>query len=43
MNQHRGQQRFGLVGPLLGGAVGGALYKYGLQRYLPPAEAVTNA
>lgn len=32
-----------IVGPLLGGAVGGALYKYGLQRYLPPAETVTNA
>ena len=32
-----------IVGPLLGGAVGGALYKYGLQRHLPPAEAVTNA
>jgi len=30
-----------IVGPLLGGAVGGALYKYGLQRYLPPAEPVT--
>ena len=32
-----------IVGPLLGGAVGGALYKYGLQRYLPPAEAVPHA
>lgn len=27
-----------IVGPLIGGAVGGALYKFGLQRYLPPAE-----
>lgn len=27
-----------IVGPLLGGAVGGALYKFGVQRYLPPAE-----
>ncbi|MGI8665860.1 MAG: MIP/aquaporin family protein [Jatrophihabitans sp.] len=27
-----------ILGPLLGAAVGGALYKYGLQRYLPPAE-----
>ena len=26
------------VGPLIGGAVGGGLYKYGLQRYLGPAE-----
>lgn len=32
-----------IVGPLLGGAVGGALYKYGLQRYLPSAETVTHA
>jgi glycerol uptake facilitator protein len=30
-----------IAGPLLGGVVGGALYKYGLQRYLPPAEPVT--
>jgi glycerol uptake facilitator protein len=28
-----------IVGPTLGGIVGGALYKYGLQRYLPPARA----
>ena len=27
-----------IVGPLIGGTVGGALYKYGLQRFLPPAE-----
>lgn len=27
-----------IVGPLIGGALGGALYKFGLQRYLPPAE-----
>ncbi|HST83665.1 MAG TPA: MIP/aquaporin family protein [Kineosporiaceae bacterium] len=27
-----------IVGPLLGGVVGGALYKYGLQRFLPAAE-----
>ena len=27
-----------IVGPLIGGAVGGALYKYGLQRYLPAAQ-----
>ena len=25
-----------IVGPLIGGAVGGGLYKYGLQRFLPP-------
>lgn len=30
-----------IVGPLIGGAVGGALYKYGLQRYLPAAEPAT--
>jgi glycerol uptake facilitator protein len=28
-----------IVGPLIGGVVGGGLYKYGLQRFLPPAEA----
>lgn len=27
-----------IVGPLIGGAVGGALYKFGVQRYLPAAE-----
>ncbi len=27
-----------IVGPLIGGLVGGGLYKYGLQRFLPPAE-----
>jgi glycerol uptake facilitator protein len=27
-----------IVGPLIGGTVGGALYTYGLQRFLPPAE-----
>jgi len=27
-----------IVAPLLGGILGGALYKYGLQRHLPPAE-----
>ena len=31
-----------IVGPLIGGAVGGALYKYGLQRFLPPAEPVVE-
>lgn len=31
-----------IVGPLIGGAVGGALYKYGLQRFLPPAEPVSK-
>ncbi|MEO6472551.1 MAG: MIP/aquaporin family protein [Aeromicrobium sp.] len=28
-----------IVGPLIGGAVGGALYKFGLQRHLPQADA----
>jgi glycerol uptake facilitator protein len=32
-----------IVGPLIGGAVGGGLYKYGLQRFLPPAEPVAEA
>ncbi|HXT88002.1 MAG TPA: aquaporin [Trebonia sp.] len=27
-----------IAGPILGGIVGAALYKYGLQRYLPPAN-----
>ena len=27
-----------IVGPLIGGVVGGGLYKFGLQRFLPPAE-----
>lgn len=27
-----------IVGPLIGGAVGGALYKFGVQRYLPATE-----
>jgi glycerol uptake facilitator protein len=32
-----------IVGPLIGGAVGGGLYKYGLQRFLPSAEPVAAA
>lgn len=32
-----------IVGPLIGGAVGGGLYKYGLQRFLPSAEPVVAA
>jgi glycerol uptake facilitator protein len=32
-----------IVGPLIGGLVGGGLYKYGLQRFLPPAEPVPAA
>jgi glycerol uptake facilitator protein len=31
-----------IVGPLLGGALGGGLYKYGLQRFLPAAEPVAG-
>jgi glycerol uptake facilitator protein len=31
-----------IVGPLIGGAIGGGLYKYGLQRFLPPAEPVVE-
>jgi glycerol uptake facilitator protein len=27
-----------IVGPLIGGLIGGGLYKYGLQRFLPTAE-----
>jgi glycerol uptake facilitator protein len=28
-----------IAGPILGAAIGGAVYKYGLQRYLSPAQA----
>jgi glycerol uptake facilitator protein len=27
-----------IIGPLIGGVLGGGLYKYGVQRFLPPAE-----
>jgi glycerol uptake facilitator len=30
-----------IAGPLIGGVVGGGLYKYGLQRFLPPAAPTT--
>ncbi len=29
-----------IVGPIIGGLVGGGLYKYGLQRFLPPNTPV---
>jgi len=32
-----------IVGPLIGGVVGGALYKFGLQRFLPSEPAVQPA
>jgi glycerol uptake facilitator protein len=32
-----------IVGPLIGGAVGGDLYKYGLQHFLLSAEPVAAA
>jgi len=28
-----------IAGPLIGGVVGGALYKYGLQRFIPPGDS----
>ena len=27
-----------IVGPLIGGLVGGALYRYGMTRFLPPPD-----
>ncbi len=27
-----------IIGPLIGGVIGGALYRYGMTRFLPPAE-----
>ncbi|MBT0772734.1 aquaporin family protein [Kineosporia sp. J2-2] len=32
-----------IVGPIIGALVGGALYKFGLQRFMPPAPAVAQA
>jgi glycerol uptake facilitator protein len=32
-----------IVGPIVGGAIGGGLYKYVLQRFLPPAEPAAAA
>lgn len=32
-----------IIAPLVGGVIGGGLYKYGVQRYLPPAEPAAAA
>jgi glycerol uptake facilitator protein len=32
-----------IIGPLIGGVIGGGLYKYGVQRFLPPPTQSTHA